>query len=145
MSRQSTCVSVLAFAAALLAGCSGEPAAPAQRDADVAGDTGAAAPSAVPVTFEEVKFAYRCQGVLSAAWAASRALPAGEVPLELAQINLKVTAWWAGEVSRRDDAAGISEEQRAELVSGATRVFISREKLEEALPTTRECLAQMPK
>ena len=151
--RKSLHLSTTLFATLMLAGCSGGGAADSSGPSGDASGTaesraGAAAQHssgrAAPVALADVEFAYRCRGVLAAASASARILPAGEAPPELAQIDMKAIAWWTGEASRRDDAAGISKEQRAQFLSGTVRVLATREKIEEALPTIRECLAQMP-
>lgn len=135
----------------LLAGCSGgDPSMNAADNGTTTPNSAApspAAPSAtaaVSVSLADVEFAYRCRGLLSAASASSRILPAGEAPPELARITMKAVAWWTGEAARRDDAAGIGADRRAELMSGTTRVFVSRARLEESLPAIRDCLSQMP-
>lgn len=133
----------------LLAGCSGEdPSMNAADNATTPPNSAASSPAAssaaASVSLADVEFAYRCRGLLSAASASSRILPAGEAPPELARVTMKAVAWWTGEAARRDDAAGIGADRRAELMSGTTRVFVSRARLEESLPAIRDCLAQMP-
>ncbi|MBY8825161.1 hypothetical protein [Sphingomonas colocasiae] len=142
-----TSLPFLAIAAGLLlAGCSGGDPSTNAADNGATPPNAAAHSSAATagVGPADVEFAYRCRGLLSAASASSRILPAGETPPELARITMKAVAWWTGEAARRDDAAGIGADKRAELISGTTRVFVSRARLEEALPVIRDCLAQMP-
>ncbi|WP_326523358.1 hypothetical protein [Sphingomonas sp.] len=133
----------------LLAGCAADPSTDmAQNGVEPAAEqAGAKRQDAAPsgrVGLEEVEFAYRCRGLLSAASASERILPAGEAPAELARIDMRAIAWWTGEASRRGAAAGIDRDQRAKILGETTRVLPSREKLGEALPAIRECLALIP-
>lgn len=133
------------FAVLLLAGCGGGSSG-AENGAAATPVPHASAkhPPATPASDADVEFAYRCRGVLSAAWAAKTALPPAEVPGDVRRIDLKVTSWWTGEAARREAAAGWTRAQRETALSGATRVLATRVALEEALPTIRQCLEQTP-
>lgn len=151
MNKKIVCASALLVAFAT-AGCSGEAQPPAGEAIDASTPKAASTPLGAPapaatstdVTLADVEFAYRCRGLLSSASASSRVLPAGETPAELSQISMRHITWWTGEASRRDNALGISKDQRRALLAGSTRVKPTRESLEEALPAIRECLTQVP-
>lgn len=94
----------------------------------------------IAATRAQVEEAWRCRGLISAAAAAKKVLPAGEVPGELSEIDTAMTAYWNNRAGRLE-APDMSEADVDALVVSSTRMLATREALERELPNIRACIA----
>lgn len=134
-------VLTVAIMGALVA-CSAEAPAtdPAPPSPEAAVEAAAPQEPARAWAREDAEFAFRCRGLLSAAYAARAILPAGEGSAVLDGITIGTTSRWASEAFTRADAAGLSEVEQNELLSSTSRVLNSRETIDEAMPEIEACL-----
>lgn len=137
-------ISLLALAACSADTPAAEPPAPAAE-----GVTEIAAPEASASTEknswsrEEVEFAFKCHGIISAATAGRTILPEGERPEALNRLTMGTGTKWMAEAFSRADAAGLSQAEQNDLMSSTTRVLATREALEAAVPDIAACLAEI--
>jgi hypothetical protein len=94
----------------------------------------------IAATRAQVEEAWKCRGLISAAAAATKVLPAGEVPGELSDIDGSMTVYWNDRVGRLK-APDMSEADVDALVVSSTRMLATREALERELPNIRACVA----
>lgn len=133
----------LAAACLMVAGCSKTP------DADTA--TPAASPTSTSAAMEpqagntaiiasraEVEQAWLCRGVTSAAWAARKMLKDG-LPDGLSGFSTANATFWNDRAARMKTTEMTTAELDA-LVARSTRVFVSEQAFENALPQITECL-----
>lgn len=107
-----------------------------QSGAESIGVTGGETVAATRVQVEE---AWKCRGLISAAAAAKKVLPAGEVPAALSQIDTAMTVYWNDRVGRLK-APDMSEADVDALVVSSTRSLVTREALERELPNISACI-----
>ncbi len=128
-------------AALMLAGCSGEPSAPAEDapNAEVASpDPEPAEAPKIIATREMLAQAYSCRGLVSAAWASVQVMPEGERPAALSDMSVADSSVWNNRIGALDASAIPEEEVNAMLAQG-TRVLATRDALERELPAIAEC------
>ncbi len=134
-------VSVLtaAIAASLVSACGGE--APSGASEDIVAE--AAAPTAAEPVIEgtraEVEQAWKCQGVISAAFAARTVIKDG-LPEEVAGITSDTAMYWVNRAGSLR-APGMSQDDVDMLTASSVRVLATPQAIENALPEIRECLA----
>lgn len=100
---------------------------------------GATGGETIAATRAQVEEAWKCRGLISAAAAAKKVLPAGEVPGELAEIDAAMTVYWDDRVGRLK-APDMSEADVDALVVSSTRALVTREALEREMPNIRACI-----
>lgn len=101
------------------------------------GDSGG---ETIAATRAQVEEAWKCRGLISAAAAAKKVLPEGEVPAALAEIDTAMTLYWNDRVGRLK-APDMSEADVDALVVSSTRNLVTREALERELPNISACIA----
>lgn len=137
-------ISLLALAACSADTPVAEPPAPAAEAV-----TDIAAPEAVTPSEtkswsrEEVEFAFKCHGIISAATAGRTILPEAERPDALNRLTMGTGTKWMAEAFSRADAVGLSQAEQNDLMSSTTRVLATREALEAVLPDIEACLAEI--
>lgn len=139
------------FSLISLAACSadtsspGEPSAPATEAVmeSAAPDVGAEA-EARSWSREEVEFAFKCHGLISAAAGARTVLPEAERPQAISRLTMSMGTKWMAEAFSRADAAGLSKAEQNDLMSSTMRVMATRQALEAAIPEIEACLAETP-
>lgn len=130
-----------------LAACDSEPATPTDDDAAAtqASRQPASPPpadagkSAVLTERSDIEEAHRCRGLTAAAWAAAKTLPPGDIPGEVAGLDMRVVNYWlhrAGNVA--PDA--ITDAEEAKLIAGSTRAIATREALVREGSIIRACI-----
>lgn len=92
---------------------------------------------------EEVEFAFKCHGVITAATAGRTILPEAERPDALNRLTMGTGTKWMAEAFSRADAAGLSQAEQNDLMSSTTRVLATREALEAVIPDIEACLAEI--
>lgn len=136
------------MALAGLTACGG--GADSGADADASGaaaagsvDTAAAPPAAqdapITATRAEVEQAWKCQGVMSAAFAA-RTVIKDSLPDEIAGITSDTAMYWTNRAARLR-APDMTEQDLDMLTASSVRVLATQQAIEGALPDIRECLA----
>lgn len=138
-------ISPLLSAILLLSACDGS----APKDGDTTSQTPAgAAPSlstpatseAVPkrVTRAQAEQAYRCRGLLSAAWASHKMLPADDLPDEIRGLTMAEVNYWTKELG--SIAPGVlTAQEEAELMSSTTRILATAQALERERTGIKAC------
>ncbi|MBX3595895.1 MAG: hypothetical protein KF783_15585 [Sphingomonas sp.] len=129
--------------AAVLAGCGGSKAPDGNKRDDApspTAKTATATPAAATVTASraEVEQAWRCRGLISAAFAARTILKA-EMPAELADVRLGAVNFWI-ERAGTLRAPGMTEEELDALTAKSARILMTREAIDKAAPDIRACL-----
>lgn len=146
MTRIPHIVALTSLALALAA-CGSEPAAPADDDAAA---TQASRQPASPLPAEagksaaltersDIEEAHRCRGLTAAAWAAAKTLPPGDIPDDVAGLDMRAVNYWlhrAGNVA----PGAITDAEEAELMAASTRVIATREALEREGANIRACI-----
>lgn len=94
----------------------------------------------IAATRAQVEEAWKCRGLISAAAAAKKVLPAGEVPAALSEIDTAMTFYWNDRVGRLK-APDMSEADVDALVVSSTRSLVTSEALERELPNISACIA----
>ncbi len=130
-----------------LAACGSEPATPTDDDAAA---TQASRQSASPPPAEagkgamlsergEIEEAHRCRGLTAAAWAAVKTLPSGDIPADVAGLDMRVVNYWLHRAGNVVPGA-ITDAEEGELIAGSTRVIATREALEREGSNIRACI-----
>lgn len=144
---------ILIMTLAGLAACGGNAdsgGAGAEAGAEaISGVAGAAASAAsqgdapIAATRQEVEQAWKCKGVMSAAFAARTVIKDG-LPAEIAAITSDTAMFWDDRAARLR-APDMTEEELDALTAGSVRVLATQQAIENALPQIRECLAAQAK
>lgn len=132
----------LMMALASLAACGGEADSAAEAGAGVAAiATAAAAKGEAPITATraEVERAWKCRGVMGAAFAARTIIKDG-LPAEVAGITSDNAMYWSDRAARMR-APDMTEAELDSLTASSVRVLATAQAIENALPEIRECLA----
>jgi hypothetical protein len=132
----------LIMALAVLAACGKEADSAAEAGAGVATiATTAAQEGDAPITATraEVEQAWKCRGVLQAAFAA-RTVIKDDLPEEIAGITSDTVSYWSNRAARMR-APDMSEAELDSLTASSVRVLVTAQAIENALPEIRECLA----
>lgn len=93
----------------------------------------------IEVTRGEVELAWKCRGVMSAAFAA-RTVMKDAMPEELAAITSDTAMYWTKRAASVR-APGMSPSELDSLTASSVRVLATPQAIEGALPEIRECLA----
>lgn len=137
-------ISLLALAACSADTPAAEPPEPVDEPVTEAAVPDADAPSETKSwSREEVEFAFKCHGIISAATAGRTILPEAERPDALNRLTMGTGTKWMAEAFSRADAAGLSQAEQNDLMSSTTRVLATREALEAVLPDIEACLAEI--
>jgi hypothetical protein len=94
----------------------------------------------IAATRAQVEEAWKCRGLISAAAAAKKVLPAGEVPGALSDIDGSMIFYWEDRAGRLK-APDMTEADVDALVVSSTRALVTREALERELPNITACIA----
>ncbi len=131
---------ILTTAAVLALAACGDNAAPPADDEASATTSAPPPPSASPaaVSREDVEFAAECQALLNAANARQTVSPTEALP----QVPAGLAIWWTGEMARRADAAGLTEDELRELLTRRATALSSDEAVAEAAPRVQACIDQ---
>ncbi|MFN4020436.1 MAG: hypothetical protein ACK4IC_07955 [Erythrobacter sp.] len=111
--------------------------------ADIASSAAAEGDAPIEATREEVEQAWKCRGVMGAAFAARTIIKDG-LPPEVAAITSDNAMFWADRAARMR-APGMTEQERDALTAGSVRVLATQQAIEGALPEIRACLAAQAK
>ena len=138
---------ILMMGLAGLAACGGEPqgdtaGGTAAADATTAavGDIAASeAEAPIEGTRAEVEQAWKCRGLMSAAFAA-RTVIKDDLPDALSGISSDTAMYWTDRAARLR-APGMTEQELDMLTASSVRVLATPQAIENALPDIRECLA----
>jgi hypothetical protein len=140
----------LMIALAGLAACGGEAdsgskdalAAGAEAASGVQGIAATAAEAGeapITATRAEVEQAWKCRGVMGAAFAA-RTVIKDDLPEEVARITSDTAMYWTDRAARMR-APDMAEAELDGLTASSVRVLATSQAIENALPEIRECLA----
>lgn len=131
-------VSVLtaALAASLVSACGGE--APS-ASSDAAPEATPASAPVIAATRAQVEQAWKCRGVMSAAFAARTAIRDG-LPDEVAGISSDTAMYWTNRAASLR-APDMSEAELDALTASSVRVLATPQAVDSALPDIRDCLA----
>jgi hypothetical protein len=132
----------LMMALAGLAACGGEADGAAEAGAGVAAiATAAAEQGEAPITATraEVEQAWKCRGVMGAAFAARTVIKDG-LPAEVPGITSDTAMYWTDRAARLR-APDMTEAELDGLTASSVRVLATAQAIENALPEIRECLA----
>lgn len=130
----------------LLAACGGgtDEAASGTVEGATSAIITAATVNPTVTTREGAEQVYTCRGLTSAATAAKMALPANQIPTELAALSTSDASYWNKQMAAI--APGVlSADDEASLIASSTRVFATRMALEEEKAAILQCLAAIPK
>jgi hypothetical protein len=94
----------------------------------------------IAATRAQVEEAWKCRGLITAAAAATKVLPASEVPGALSDIDGSMTFYWEDRAGRLK-APDMTEADVDALVVSSTRALVTREALERELPNITACIA----
>ncbi|PLK23325.1 hypothetical protein C0V72_10205 [Porphyrobacter sp. TH134] len=119
----------------------GADGAPDPAGTSTAGSVTAAALTSetTPATRAEVEEAWKCRGLVSAAAAAQKIMPAGDVPAKIMEITPAIVGYWDDRAGRLK-APDMADADVDALVVSSTRVLATREALERELPVISACI-----
>lgn len=107
--------------------------------AEIAASAAAGGDAPIAATREEVEQAFKCRGVMGAAFAARTVIKDG-LPAEVAGITSDTAKFWADRAARMR-APDMTEADLDALTASSVRVLATQQAIEGALPDIRECLA----
>lgn len=134
-------VSILAAAlmASVVSACGSEAPTPSKEDEALPAPAAQAEGPVIEATRDEVELAWKCRGVMSAAFAARKVMK-DDLPEELAAISSETAMYWT-ERAARVRAPGMSPSELDALTASSVRVLATPQAIEGALPEIRACLA----
>ena len=90
------------------------------------------------VTRAQAEQAYRCRGLLSAAWASQKMIPADQLPDEVKGLTMAEVNYWTKELG--SIAPGVlTAQEEAELMSSTTRVLATAQALDKERTGIKAC------
>lgn len=130
----------VAVALLVLAGCGSgaDDTAAAPEAAAVAPAAGESAAPRIAASRAEVEQAWKCRGLMSAAFAA-RTVLADDMPGELEQLDSGNAMYWTERASQLETSEMTGDELDL-LVATSTRVLATRQAVDAALPEIVACL-----
>ena len=138
--RNAGRAALAALVAAGLTACGGSEPAPetVQETAASAQASETSEPARIVATAQMAEEAYRCRGLMSAAWAAVQVLDEGERPAALADLGMVDASVWNTRIGQLDTSAIPEADIDAMLVKG-TKILATREALEGEIAAIEEC------
>lgn len=127
-----------ALAAGLVSACGTEAPSASEEEVPEATPAASAAGPVIEATREDVELAWKCQGLMSAAFAA-RTVMKDALPEELAAISSDTAMYWTNRAASVR-APGMSQSDLDALTASSVRVLATPQAVERALPEIRECL-----